>query len=120
MSMRQPIYLLQALICGALISFIDSRNDAVQVVALLVAITTFIFGALHARRAWVYALIIALSIITFHLISHIAGRMMPIGSGSVNGFVGLVALIPAFIGAYCGAGLRWVLDGFNEGAKYER
>lgn len=117
--MRQPIYLLQALICGTVISFIDSRSSEVQVAALLVAITTFIFGMLHARRAWVYALIIGFSIIAFHVVAHITGWITPSGPAAINNFVGLVALIPAFIGAYSGAGLRWVLDGLNENKTYE-
>ncbi len=119
LGMRQPIYLFQALICGVVISFINSRNDAVQTVALLVAVTTFIFGMLHARRAWVYALIIGMSIILFHGVARMANAIVPMPQGSINNFAGLVALIPAFIGAYCGAGLRWVLDGFNEGEKAE-
>ena len=112
--MKQPIYLLQALICGAVISFINSRNDAVQVVALLVTITTFVFGMLHARRAWVYALIIGISMIVFHLFARLVNSVTPMSQGSINNFASLIALIPAFIGAYCGAGLRWVLDGVNE------
>ncbi len=120
MLMKQPIYLFQALICGAIISFIDSRNGEVQTVALLVIATTFVFGALHARRAWVYALIIGASIIAFHLIARITNWVSPMAQDSVNHVAGLVALIPAFIGAYCGAGLRWVLDGLEGSMKYER
>ena len=117
--MRQPIYIFQALICGVVISFIDSRSDAVQVAALLVAVTTFIFGTLHARQAWVYALIIGLSIIVFHTITSIAGWTASNSTDTVHAFAGLIALIPAFIGAYCGAGLRWVLDGIGESKKFE-
>ena len=114
--MKQPIYLLQALICGAVISFIDFRSNEVQLAALLIITTTFIFGALHARRAWVYALIIGLSIFVFHLAAQMTGWFTAVGPGPIPNFSGLFALIAAFIGAYCGAGLRWVLDGFNQSA----
>ena len=117
--MKQPIYLFQALICGVVISFIDSRNAEVQVAALLIIVTTFIFGTLHARQAWVYAFIIGLSIFAFHMALRITGLFTGVWLGPINGLIGLIALIPAFIGAYCGAGLRWVLDGFNESQKYE-
>ena len=82
-------------------------------------VTTFIFGALHARQAWVYAFIIGLSIFAFHIALRITGLFTGVWLGPINGLIGLIALIPAFIGAYCGAGLRWVLDGFNESQKYE-
>lgn len=110
----KAIYLFQALICGAIISFIDSRSDAVQAAALLILATTFIFGLLHARRAWAYALIIGLSIVAMETLTTLTGWPAHIGPQPTFAYSGLIALLPAFIGAYSGAGLRWVLDGLNE------
>lgn len=113
----KAIYLFQALICGAIISFIDSRLDEMQATALLILATTFIFGMLHARRAWAYAFIIGLSIFVMELMTILTGWPEHVGSQPTFVYSGLIALLPAFIGAYSGAGLRWVLDGLNETQK---
>ncbi len=116
----KSIYLFQALICGAIISFIDLRSGEVQATALLVLATTFIFGLLHARRAWVYALIVGFCIVITHLLTRFISWPEPIDLPPANPLSGLIVLLPAFIGAYCGAGLRWVLDGLNESQRGQK
>ena len=116
----KPIYLFQSLICAAVISFIDSRNHEAQVMALLILTTTFIFGTLHAQRAWAYAFVIGLSIFATQVITRLIGWPPPVGPQSASALSSLIALLPAFIGAYSGAGLRWVLDGLSESQKGQK
>lgn len=89
------------IIFGIVISYIDLHNDEVQPAVLLLLIFSFILGYKHPPKAWLYCFLIGLSIITGYLIAK-AINFTPKGPPPNNIFSSLIALIPAFIGGYCG------------------
>ena len=102
------LYLL-ALAAGLVIGYVDMRakTDDNLPVVLIIILTTFIFGAVHPRNAWRWALIIGLCIPLFHIGGELSGIHPPYPV-EPNVFITFIALIPAFIGAYLGALTRGV------------
>ncbi len=93
---------------GAAAGLVDLTQSEVQPAALLVLVLTFLLGFAQPQRAWAWALIIGSSILFAHLLAALAGYKPPYPV-EPNVFATLLALIPAFIGAYSGAAIRWML-----------
>ena len=93
--------LILAIIFGIIISYIDLHNDEVQPAVMLLLIFSFILGYKDPPRAWLYSLLLALSIITGYLFARLTG-FVPKGPPPDNLFWTLLAIIPAFAGGYAG------------------
>jgi len=99
---------LTAILLGLLIGYVDSRADEVQPAIMLILIFTFVLGFLHSRFAWLWAILIGSGIFSSYLIRFAFG-MTPPHPPEPNAFATLIALIPAFIGAYTGVAARWLV-----------
>jgi hypothetical protein len=84
-----------ALALGLGITLVDSRPkwDDTGITAGAVFLVALLFGAISPRRAWLWALAIG-------------GWIPVLGIASHRNFGALIALAPAFLGAYIGAFLR--------------
>ena len=91
-----------------LIGRVELRADEVQGPVLLVVVWAFILGLAKPKWAWLWAVVIGGSIFAAHAWARAVGYPEPYPP-EPNIFAALIALIPAFIGAYAGAGLRWGL-----------
>jgi ABC-type multidrug transport system permease subunit len=107
---------LLALAAGLLLGYVDLHNDEVWVALILLLFVTFIFGLLNPHRAWQWALLASVGLPLAYLGALLAGYALPCHRGfecpTLNIITTLqtfMALVPAFIGAYSGAGLRWGL-----------
>jgi len=105
---------LAALTIAGLIGYVDQHNDEVWAALMLMLPTTFAFGFIRPRRAWQWALIIGSGVIVAGWVALLVGYAAPCHPGLVcpppsfaNSWQGLIALIPAVIGAYAGAILLW-------------
>lgn len=105
--MRIFLLSITAILLGLLIGYADSRANEVQPAVLLILIFTFVFGFLRPRLAWLWAILIGGGIFSIQLI-YIAFSVTPSSPAQPNIFAALIALIPAFIGAYTGAAARWL------------
>ncbi len=93
--------LLLTVAFGIIISYIDLHNDDVQPAVMLLLIFSFILGYKDPPRAWLYSILLALSIISGYLFSKQIG-MVPKGPPPDNILWTFLALIPAFAGGYAG------------------
>jgi hypothetical protein len=87
--------LLGAALLGIGIAWVDSRPtwDDTGITVGTILLTCAIFGAIDPRKAWQWALAV--------------GIWIPLhGLLWAHNFGTLIALIPAFLGAYLGAGIR--------------
>lgn len=100
-------YWVMALTLGSIVGLIDMQAKEVQLPALLVLVFAGIPGYLHPRRAWLWAITIGASILLVHLLAGLFGYTAPYAV-EPNVFATLIALIPAFIGAYMGVLLRGI------------
>ena len=105
---------ISAIAIAALIGYTDQHNDEVWAALILMLPSAFVFGFLLPRQAWQWALIIGGSVFLAGLIGVTIGYVPPCHPGLDcpppsfgHSLQALIALIPAFVGAYVGAALRW-------------
>jgi len=100
---------------GAFAGWVDFNNDEPQAAALVVMAVTFLVGFLLPRRAWLWAIIVALCMPGMYLLLRGLGYQ-PVSVPEPGFYASLLALIPAFIGAYWGALMRVISN--NVFAKF--
>ena len=94
---------------GAFAGWVDFNNDEPQAAALMVMAVTFLVGFLLPRRAWLWAIIVALCLPGMYLLLRGLGYQ-PMSLPEPGFYASLLALVPAFIGAYWGALLRAITN----------
>lgn len=98
---------LLALVGGIVIGAIDFNATEPQPAALLVLIFAGLLGFAQPRNAWRWAIIVTLGLPLAHLTLRQLG-VQPRDPVSPGEYATLIALIPAFIGAYGGVLIRHV------------
>jgi hypothetical protein len=113
--MKRNAFWLLALAAALLIGWVNLNNNEVQAPAFLIVGFGALLGFAHPRRAWAWALILGLAI----PVSYIIGFMVnyPIVDRPHFLYPTLIALVPAFIGAYAGALARWTIGHTAPGAQ---
>jgi hypothetical protein len=94
-----------ALIFCLVTGYINLHASEVQAPILTILVFTFLLGYLHPKRAWLWAIVLSLSIPLSFVIPPLLGYPTPY-QPSPNIFATLIALIPAFIGTYAGVLFR--------------
>jgi hypothetical protein len=102
------ICFILALAGGIFAWWVDSRNDEPQAAVLVILMTTFILGLLVPRRAWLWAIVVGLCLPLGYLLARSVGYL-PATPVEPGWYASIIALIPAFIGAYGGALSRLLL-----------
>lgn len=97
-----------ALIGAVVVGTIDSHASEVQATLMIMLPITFALGFIEPKRAWLWALIIGLSVPLSYLWLLVTGQHY--STPPSNGFTTLIALAPAFIGTYCGVILRKIFS----------
>jgi hypothetical protein len=107
---------LLALAAGLLIGYVDLRTEEVWSGLTSLLLVVFIFGLLHPHQAWQWALLVGVGLPLAYLVALWIGYTLPcrpgFGCPTVNTITTLQtfkALVPAFVGAYSGAFLKWGL-----------
>lgn len=105
---RWLLYLPLALILSAAAGYVDTVNDEVQAPLLLILVAAGLLGALDARRTWLWALIMGLSVAPAEAIVTVAGGRTP----SLTALLPLIVMpvIFALVAALAGALARWAID----------
>jgi hypothetical protein len=98
-----------ALLSAALAGWVDFNNDEPQAALLVILSSTAILGALFPIRAWLWAMIVALGLPAVYLVSRAMGYQ-PASPPSPGWYASLLAIIPAFIGAYAGVCVRLIMN----------
>lgn len=98
-----PLALLAAVGTG----WIDRHAEEVQPAALLLVVASALFSFLDPRRAWLWWLVLGLSIPGTHLWVRTTGTPLPYEVGPLAST--FLALLPAGLGALLGLGSRKVL-----------
>lgn len=89
-----------ALLAAVIIDAVDVHATEVQATLMVLLPATFLLGLLHPRRAWLWALIIGLSIPLTYLLAGPLGIVT--AEPPSPPYTGLIVLVPAFIGTYAG------------------
>jgi hypothetical protein len=105
-NVRSFAVLFLAISLGVWIGLVDYRSNEVQNAVLLIVLSTFFFGLIMPRGAWVRAVIIGLGVPAIHYIADWNGLKPPY-SVEPGIYASFLALIPAVIGTYLGVLVRW-------------
>lgn len=92
------------LVFGCIIGYLNLHNNEVQPAVLAILVFTALLSFLQPRRAWLWAILLGLSVMLSYFIAEAIGYHAP--PPDPNIFATLIALIPACIGATLGAVLR--------------
>jgi hypothetical protein len=103
------ICLILALTGGIFAGWVDFNNNEPQAAVLVILMATFLLGLIEPRLAWLWAIIVALSLPSVYLVATNLGYQ-PVSPPSPGWYASLLALIPAFIGAYSGALGRVIIN----------
>lgn len=103
------ISLTLAIILGTFTGWADFNNDEPQSAVIFLLVFGFIVGALHPKRAWLWGLILGLSIPAVYLIA-IGIGYQPAEPPEPGWYASLIGLIPAFLGTYAGVSARKFFD----------
>ncbi len=103
------ICLIIALLGAIMVGWIDFNNDETQAAVLVILILTALLGGLYPQKSWLWAIIVALGLPAVYLTLHAIGYE-PASPPSPGWYASLLALIPAFIGAYAGAIARLMMN----------
>ena len=101
------ICLLIALVGAGFAGWVDFNNDEPQAAVLVILVFTGMLGMLFPKRAWLWAIIVGLGVPAVYLVARAMGAQ-PASLPSPGWYASIIALIPAFIGAYAGALGRWL------------
>jgi MFS-type transporter involved in bile tolerance (Atg22 family) len=96
------VCLILALSGGIFAGWVDFNNDEPQAAVLVILVVTFLLGLIRSKRAWLWAIIVALCLPGVYLFARSLGYQS-VSPPSPGWYASLLALIPAFIGAYSGA-----------------
>jgi hypothetical protein len=94
-----------ALVGAAIAGAVDFNNDEPQATVIVVIVFAGLLGFIQPRKAWRWALIVGLGVPIIYLIAAALGYQ-PRSVPEPGWYASLIALIPAFISAYCGVLLR--------------
>jgi hypothetical protein len=113
MSGRAPLWVivLLSVVAAPIIGVMDYRATEVQPAVLLLLVCSAAVSWLQPRYAWLVALMLGLSIVETHFVGAATGKTPVTSSSSPLG--GLLALIPASIGAAVGAMLGVAAKGVS-------
>jgi len=98
-------------LCGGIIAgWVDFNNDEPQAAVLVILVATILLGLILPKKAWLWAIIVALCVPGVYLFARSLGYQ-PVSPPSPAWYASLLALIPAFIGAYAGVLGRVIIRG---------
>lgn len=99
--------LLLATAFGLLAAYLDFHTDEVQVAVLVILVGTFVVALLRPASAWRWALAAGLCIFAAYQFGPGLG-FHPRYPALPGNYATLLALVPAFIGAYAGVLMRYI------------
>ena len=88
------------------VGYVNTHTDEETVVAGFLLLSSFALGFAQPGRPWRWALLLGLSVPLSALLALVLGLRLPYPNDLDNVATSLVALIPAFVAAYLGAGFR--------------
>ena len=107
------LFIVSSIFGGIIIALFDMGQTEVQPTVLMILVFTGVAGFLKSDLAYLWALIIGISIFLVNLLAVYSGHTFthPV---EPNIYATLIALIPAFVGAYTGVFLKWLNGKINK------
>lgn len=97
---------LAAIAAGVYTAYIDFHATEVTPTLLAIVITAFTLGVACGRLAWLWALLLAATLTSAHLLAPLFGILPRDGGNIGNPLSLMIVALPAAVCSYLGAGLR--------------
>jgi|GEM_PF-2828576 hypothetical protein len=104
------VYLFGSLVLGAVIGAFDYQANQMTLVTIFLFVPNSILGFLRPRLAWLNAMSCSLGFLIIEIIVGSGLNIPPVRWPYFNLFAALITPIPAFIGSYWGAAMRWIYN----------
>jgi len=113
--MRTIAYVV-AVLGSALAGLVAIRTTEVQPAVLVIAVVCMMLGFAIPRLAWLFAIIVGGGVFAGYVLANLAHVTVK-APPEPNIYASLIALAPAFVAAYLGAGARWIANPGMANAK---
>ncbi len=100
---------LTALLLSLTTGYVNTHNAEVQAPMLCLLVSTLGLGLARPRRAWRWALIIGAAVPLSQAVAAVVRVSVPYPNDLHHVLSSIFVLIPAMLGAYVGAAIRWVI-----------
>lgn len=107
------LFIVSCILGGIIIALFDMDQTEVFPAVIMILIFTGVAGFLRPTLAYLWALILGLSIFIVNILAINTGHEFT-HPPQPNVYATFVALIPAFIGAYIGVFLNWLNGKINK------
>jgi hypothetical protein len=104
------VYIVAAVIVGLAIGALDYFIDQLLLITILLIIPNAVMGYLRPSLAWLSALSCLIGFVIVDIILGYGFNIPPARWPYFNIWVAVIMPIPAFIGSYWGAALRWIFN----------
>ena len=117
MRLMQGLILALGLGATLVIGFVNTHTDELMVVVPGVLVTASAFGLIDRRRPWRWGLLLGGAVPVSQLVAYLLGWHVPYPNELKDIPTSMLVLIPAFVGAYVGAGVRTLVTQDRLGAS---
>jgi hypothetical protein len=104
------IYLIGSFVLGALVGSLDYYFNQMMLITILIFVPNAILGYIQPRLAWLNALSCYIGFVLLEMILGPGLGILPVRWPYFDFLAVFVTPIPAFIGSYWGAAMRWIRD----------
>lgn len=108
--MKIWILMVLAFIIGLVAGWIDFRISELLPTAITLVAFNLLFGYLQPRLAWLWAVLSGIGPFLVYLFAGVLMGFEPSSWPQPNVAFSLMAIIPAFIGAYWGVVINWIFS----------
>jgi hypothetical protein len=106
MSPKSSALLVVAIVLTLGTGYLNTHTDELMVVVPWVVVVTVALGSVQPRRPWLWAFLIGLAVPLSQVFAGALGLRVPYPNAPNDMLTSCVAIVPAFVGAYVGAGIR--------------
>lgn len=103
----RPLGFLVAILGSALAGLVSVKTTEVQPAVLVITVVCMALGFALPRIAWLWAMIVGLGVFAGYVVCNLIHYTVK-APPEPNIYASLIALVPALITAYIGAGARWL------------
>jgi len=107
---EMSIYLIGSLVLGVVVGLFDYYFNQMILVTILIFVPNAILGYIRPRLAWLNALSFYIGFILLETILGPGLDILPVRWPYFDFLAVFITPIPAFIGSYWGAAMRWIRD----------
>ena len=106
MSPRNSALFAVAIVFALFTGYLNTHTDELLVLVPWVVVATTALGIAQPRWPWLWALLIGLAVPLSLILFYFLGLLVPYPNNPSDIAMSFLVVVPAFVGAYIGSGIR--------------